>query len=150
MDLVDEQHVALVELGEDGGQVAGPLDGGARRGVEVGVDLGGDDGRQRRLPQARGAGEEQVVGRLAPAAGGLEQDLEVGLELGLAHELRQPPGPHAPLGRRILGDRLGVEQLLPHHGQAPAASRLSAWRSSAAASPSSGSSAVATRTSSAV
>jgi hypothetical protein len=54
VDLVDEEDVALAELGEHGGEVAGPLDGGAGRDVDGHAHLVGDDRRQRGLAQARG------------------------------------------------------------------------------------------------
>ena len=68
VDLVDEQHVAVVELGEDGGQVAGPLERRARRDVQVHAHLGGDDAGEGGLAEPGRAGEQQVVGRLADAA----------------------------------------------------------------------------------
>ena len=49
--------------------------------------LGGDDARQRGLAEAGRAGEQQVVDRLPPPAGGLEDDAEVLLELALADEV---------------------------------------------------------------
>ena len=75
VDLVDEEHVAVVEVGEDGGEVAGALERGAAGDAQADVHLGGDDPRQRGLAQARRSGEQQVVGGLAPAARGGEEDL---------------------------------------------------------------------------
>ena len=69
VDLVDEEHVALVELGEDGGQVAGPLERRARGDVQADAHLGGDDAGQRGLAQPGRTGEEQVVGGLARGGG---------------------------------------------------------------------------------
>ena len=145
VDLVDEQHVAVLELGEDGRQVAGPLDRRARRGLQVGAELGGDDAGQRGLAQPRRAGEQQVVGRLAAPPRRLEHDPEVGLQLGLAHELGQAAGPERGLGRHVVvGAGLGIEQLLTHGGIPPPrrprlaarhrgdASCRRAWRSRAA------------------
>ena len=74
VDLVDEQDVALVEVGQDGGQVAGPLDGRAAGGVDGDAQLAGDDVGERRLAQAGRAVEQDVVGRLPALAGRLEQD----------------------------------------------------------------------------
>ena len=71
------------------------------------VDLGGHDAGQGRLAQAGGAGEEEVVGGLAPAAGGLQDDVEVLLELGLADEVVEPAGPQPGLGGVLAGQRLG-------------------------------------------
>ena len=87
MDLVDEQHVALVELGEDRRQVARPLERRSRRDVQMHAHLGGDDARQRGLAQPWRPGEQHVVDRLVAAAGRAEHDVEVLLELRLADEL---------------------------------------------------------------
>ena len=84
MDLVDEQHVALVERGEDRGQVAGPLDGGTRRVADVHAELARHDRREGRLAEAGRAVEEDVVGGLSPALRRLEEDRQVGLDLVLA------------------------------------------------------------------
>ncbi len=62
-----------------------------------------------RLAQAGGAGEEEVVGGLAPAAGRLQDDGQVLLELGLAHEVGQRAGPQAGLGRLLPAQGRGVE-----------------------------------------
>ena len=84
MDLVDEQDVALLERGEDRGQVAGPLDGRARGVPDVDAELARDDRREGRLAEAGRAVQEDVVGRLSPALGRLEQHRQVGLDLALA------------------------------------------------------------------
>ena len=61
------------------------------------------------LPRPGRTGEQQVVGGLAAPAGRLEDDLEVLLELGLADELVEPPGPQrrprppTSLGHRARG-----------------------------------------------
>ncbi len=95
VDLVDEEHVALVELREDGGEVAGPFERGPRRDVEVHAHLGGDDAGERGLAEPGRAGEQQVVGGLAAPAGRLEDDGEVLLQLGLADELGEAARPEA-------------------------------------------------------
>jgi hypothetical protein len=91
VDLVDEQHVALAELGEDRGEVAGPFECRARGDLQVHTHLGGDDAGQRRLAQPGRAGEQQVVDRLLSLAGGLEHDSQVLLEFSLADELVERP-----------------------------------------------------------
>ena len=148
MDLVDEQHVALVEVGEDGGQVAGPLEGRPdviRKATPISAATMPASGG---LAQAGRAGEEQVVGGLAPPAGGLQQDREVLAELGLADELVEPPGPQGDLLGRL--DRVGGrdQQLVAHRRTArQLPQRRGASRSSTA--PSGGRSRTASRTSSA-
>ena len=70
VDLVDEEDVAVVEVGEDRGEVAGPLE---RRAADVmckpDAHLGGDDAGERGLAQPGRAGEQQVVERLAALRG---------------------------------------------------------------------------------
>ena len=67
VDLVDEQHVALLQIGEQGGQVTGPDQHRAGGDPKADTHLGGHDAGQRGLAQARRSGEEQVVDRLAAA-----------------------------------------------------------------------------------
>ena len=64
VDLVDEEHVALAELAEDGGEVAAPLERRTGRDVQADVHLGGDDVGEAGLAEAGRAGEEEVVGGL--------------------------------------------------------------------------------------
>ena len=64
MDLVDEQHVALFEIGEQRREIAGLGDHRAGGGAEVDAELARHDLRQRGLAEARGADEQHVVERL--------------------------------------------------------------------------------------
>ena len=84
VDLVDEQDVVVVERGQHRGKVAGPFDRRPRRVPDVHPELARDDGRERRLAQARRAVQEDVVGRLSPALRGLQEHREVGFHLALA------------------------------------------------------------------
>ena len=97
MDLVDEEDVAVVEVGEDGGEVTGALQRRAAGDPEPDLHLGGHDPGEARLAQAGRAGEEQVVDGLA--APGAEQDVEMLLQPRLTDELVEPAGPQ----RRLLG-----------------------------------------------
>ena len=115
MDLVDEQHVVVAELGEDGGEVAGALERRAGRDVQLHVHLGGDDRRQRRLAEPRGSGEEQVVDGLPAAPGRLEDDAEVLLQFALSDELVEAPRPQPGLDG-VLGVVVDarIEELVTH------------------------------------
>ena len=86
MDLVDEEHVAAFELGQDSDQVTGANDRRSGGGVQLGIELPREDACKAGLAQARGAGQQDVVGGLAAFAGGLDRDPEVADRALLAHE----------------------------------------------------------------
>ena len=77
VDLVDEQHVAGLQVGQDRGQVAGALDHRAGGGAEADAQLARDDLRQRGLAEAGRAVQQHVVQRLAAGARGGDEDGEV-------------------------------------------------------------------------
>src|SRR3546814_18401845 len=61
VDLVDEQHVAGLQIGEQRGEVAGAHDDRPGRGAEADAELAGDDLRKRRLrSEERRVGKEGV------------------------------------------------------------------------------------------
>ena len=67
VDFVDEQHVALFEIGEQRGEIAGLGDHRPGGGAEIDAELARHDLRQRRLAQTRRADEQHVIERLARA-----------------------------------------------------------------------------------
>ena len=67
VDLVDEQDVALLERGQDRGEVAGPLDRRARGVLHVDAEFARDDRGEGRLAEPGRAVQEDVIGRLSPA-----------------------------------------------------------------------------------
>ena len=77
MDLVDEQHVARLEVGEQRREVAGALEHRARRLAQVDAELVRDDVRQRRLAEARRAEQQHVVERFAALPRRLDEDREL-------------------------------------------------------------------------
>ena len=87
MDLVDEQHVARLEIGELRGEVAGLGDHRAGGGAEVDAELARDDLRQRRLAEARRADEQHMVERLAARLRRFDEHLEIGARRLLAGEV---------------------------------------------------------------
>ena len=84
MDLVDEEHVVLLQVRQECREVAATLNGRAGRLTEVDAELIGDDAGQRRLAEARRAVEQDVVERLAARERRLDEDGEVRLDLLLA------------------------------------------------------------------
>ena len=99
VDLVDEQHVAVVEVGEDRRQVAGALERRSAGDPEAHVELGGHDPGHAGLAQPGRAGEQHVVERLAAPVRCAQHDLEVLAQRGLADELVESARPQ----RRLLG-----------------------------------------------
>ncbi len=82
VDLVEEEHLPLVEGTEDGREVPRVLDRRTAGLAQGGAHLGGDDHRQRRLPQTGRTGEEDVVARRLPRLGRVQDQREL-----LAHDL---------------------------------------------------------------
>ena len=65
VDLVDEQHVARLEVGQQRGEIARALEHRARGLAQVDAHLARDDVRERGLAQARRAEQQHVVERFA-------------------------------------------------------------------------------------
>ena len=74
VDFVEEEDLALAQVGEDGGEVSLDLQGGAGGLLEADFKLVGDDGGQRGFAQAGRAEEEDVVESFAARFGGFERD----------------------------------------------------------------------------
>ncbi len=96
VDLVDEQHVAVLEVGEQRGEIARLGDHRARSGAEPHPHLARDDLRERGLAQPGRAEEQHMVERLAAPPGGGDEHAQV-------------------LARRLLADEF-VERLGPQRG----------------------------------
>ena len=92
MDFVDEQNVARFQIGEDGGEIARLGQHRAGGGAEIDAQLARHDLRQGGLAQARRAGEQHMVQRLAARLGGLDEDGKIFARLLLADEIGQPLG----------------------------------------------------------
>ena len=75
MELVEEEDLALAQVGEDGGEVALDLQGGAGGLLEADIELVGDDGGEGGFAQAGRAEEEDVVEGFAARFGGTERDV---------------------------------------------------------------------------
>jgi len=103
VDFVDEQHVVRFQVGQDGGQVAGPLQHRSRGLAQVHAHLGGHDVGQGGLAQARRAEQQDVVEGLAAPLGGVDEDGELLPDLGLTDVIRQALGPQGALDGFLLG-----------------------------------------------
>jgi hypothetical protein len=87
MDLVDEEHVAIIEARQDRGEVALALDRRPRNRADADAELVADDERERRLAEPRRACEQNVIERLAPRLRRVERDRELLLDALLSDEV---------------------------------------------------------------
>ena len=101
MDFVNEQDVALLEVGQQAGEVAGFLDGRAAGALEVGAHGLGEDVGQGGLAEAGRAAEQDVVDGFLPAFGRGDGDFQALLDLELAGEFREQRGAQRHLQRGI-------------------------------------------------
>jgi len=92
VDFVKEKHLALAQIGQDGGEVALDLEGGAGGLLEAHVEFIGNDGGKSGFAQAWRPEEKNVIERLAARFCGFKRDGKLLFGLGLADELTQPAG----------------------------------------------------------
>ncbi|ENN87306.1 hypothetical protein RHSP_25949 [Rhizobium freirei PRF 81] len=106
MNFIDEEHVALLEIGQQCGKIARLGDNRPGGGAEIDAELLGHDLRQRRLAEAGRTDKQHVIQRLAAPLGCLDEDLQIGARLRLAGKFVQRLRPErridifAPLFRR--------------------------------------------------
>jgi hypothetical protein len=84
VNLVDEQHVARLEIGQQRREVARALEHRPRGLAQVHLQLVGDDVRERGLAEARRPEDQHVIERLAAIARRLDEDIHLRLDVGLA------------------------------------------------------------------
>ena len=111
MDLVDEEHVVLAEVGQDTHQVAAPLDGRPRGRHERGAHLVGQDPGERGLAEPWRAVEQHVVHTLSPELRRLHRDAEARDRLLLTNVLVEGPGTELALELRLFGRRDAAQDL---------------------------------------
>src|SRR5690606_2673536 len=135
VDLVDEEHVVGLELGEERSELPLVLDGGRGGRVEGRASLLGDDQRERGLPETGRAAEEHVVDGIAAPLRRLDEDAEVLLDLSLADEFLEARGPEADLVASVFVSEARIDGSFGGlgHGQRSAA-RVSRKRDSSVAS----------------
>ena len=92
VDFVEEEHLALAQVGEDGGEVALDLERGAGGLLEADVQLVGDDGGEGGFAQARRAKEEYVIEGFTAGFGGFKGDRKLLFGFGLADEFAAASG----------------------------------------------------------
>ena len=111
MDFVDEQHVALFEIGQQRREIAGLGDHRTRGGAKADAEFARHDLRQRGLAEAGGTDEQHVIQRLVTLARRLDEDREILARLRLADEfgqqLRAQRGVADIVGTALGGDDAG-------------------------------------------
>ena len=89
VDLIDEQHVARLQVGQDRGEVPCPLDHRPRRRAKANAQFAGDDLGEGGFAEAGRAVQQDVVQRLATGFRGLDEHGEVFAGGFLAGEVGQ-------------------------------------------------------------
>ena len=102
MDLVQEEHLPLAQVGEDGGEIALNLQRRAGSLLEAYAELVRDDSRERRLAESRRPEQQYVVHGLAARLRRFQRNRELLLRLLLPDELGQPARPQLQLKRGIV------------------------------------------------
>ena len=108
VDLVDEQHVAVLEIGEEGCEIARLGDDRAGGGAEAHAHLPRDDLRQRRLAKPGRAEEQHVIERLAARLGSGNEHAKILARRLLPDEIVEALG--AQRGVDVLGLARGGDE----------------------------------------
>ena len=87
MDFINKKDIAGAQVGQDGSQVAGTLDGRAGGDLDVDAHLIGHHMRQGGLAQPGRPIKEHMVERFAALAGSCDQDAEVFLDILLPDQV---------------------------------------------------------------
>ena len=98
MDLVDEQHVARFEIGQQRSQIARLGDDRTGGGAKADPHFAGDDLRQRGLAEPRRAEEQHMVHRLPARPRRLDEHSQVLARRLLSDELGQCDGAERGVG----------------------------------------------------
>jgi hypothetical protein len=105
VDLVDEQHVAGLEIREQRGEVARTLDRGPARRAQRRTELVGDRARERRLAEPGRSVEQDMVERLAARARRADEHGQVLAQAVLADHLGQRARAQAFFEQRLFRQR---------------------------------------------
>ena len=87
MNLIDKEHIAPAEIGQQRSQIAGLFDRGPGGDTHVDTHLIGDNGGERCLAESRGSVQKHMVKGLPSHLGGIDEDAEIILGLLLADVL---------------------------------------------------------------
>jgi len=113
VDLVDEQHVARLEIGEERREIARALEHRPRGLAQIHAELVRKDMRQRRLAETRWAEQEHVIERLGASLRGFDEDRELLADLFLPDVFGEQPRAQ----RALEGFLLRARRLAGHHSR---------------------------------
>ena len=142
VDLVDEEHLPLLQVGEHRRKVAWLLDDGAGGGAHRHAELVPDDVGERRLAEPGRAVQQHVIERLAALTGRGDRDLQVLADAILADVVVQRARTKARFVLRILvragrcdNARVGHELLFTSRFNASLSAGSNAFSPASSAAP---------------
>src|SRR5207253_8121762 len=89
MNLVNEKHIALLKIRENGREVAALFNHRPGGRTKLRAHLVGNDVRERGLTQPRRPRQQNVIQRLAPTKRSLDEDAKIVGRVALAYVLGQ-------------------------------------------------------------
>jgi hypothetical protein len=102
VQFVDEENVAVLQVRQQGSEIAGPRENRPGRHAKPRTHLARHNAGERGFAQSRRSREEQVVGALIPRAGGTEHYLQMPDKVTLADEIAERLGTKRRLGTTLL------------------------------------------------
>ena len=123
MDFVDEEHVALFEIGQQRREIAGFGDNRTGGRAEIDAEFLRHDLRKRRLAEAGRADEEHMIECLAAVLRRLDEDLQVGARFRLASEVVQRLWPQGGIDVLAALFRRQQSVLVAHRALIPLSAR---------------------------
>ena len=115
MDLIDKKHVSCVQVAEDGGEIAGPFNGGTAGDADVLTHLRRNDAGQGGFAQTGGAVKQHMIQRVVPGKGSLDIDIEAFFDGLLAYIIPEGMGAESLLHRAVLCHIGSGHQSVIHH-----------------------------------
>ncbi len=92
MDLVDEQHVAALQTGQESGKIAGFVDHGPGGTFDINAHLFGKNIGQCGFAQSGRTGEQYMFHDVPPPLGRLDKEFQPFTGLLLSHEIAELGG----------------------------------------------------------
>src|SRR6202000_2299944 len=117
MNLIDEQHITRLQVGENRGDIGRALQHRAGGLAQAHSQLAGEDVGQGGFSQTRRSEDQHVIERLAPLSRSSDEDLELCLYGGLPDVLTEASGADSALDNLVLAasrptaDSLGFHRI---------------------------------------